>query len=685
MQRAFPFGISAACSFLMLVASTSALAKPASVFMLQFGSFESTEEANQRVSSLKSKHAGLIGNMGSRVQEVALPDNLTVFRTQAGPVASRAEAQSICAQLASNGDECYVVETAMSTQPAATQMAKANTAPASVSFSKPNTPAPTIETLNAASTAQATSPAVKMPPLPTPAAKEDMQVAAMESKLEAATAAPTSAREDARKTIASDMSAVKALESAPPITKATTLKPALPDTDKPVVKTASSADNERPSFWSRLNPFSDDASDAKPTKVAAPKVETAVTKVESTEVAAVEVKKPALPSAEAPRVTAPAAMQTPVATQPAAMSDGRTPVMLPAKQSADTSSSLPLPPPPAMNDSAKQIFARNQQEAPRLVPEQTGSVPVIAAASGRPAVTNAPFSNASNETLTRLGKPVTTTAGDGSVKVGEAQRVPLSQATQMPSDGSPMYVPSGSSVAPPDASIPIRTTPRGITPPAGELAAPEVALPASQNTAKTLWAELGPYRDAPAALAFWDTFRGKNPDFPVVRVRVIQSYAQKTRGDSNVQLRVGPFAKPESIAYLCGQFKEVYSLKCGPVTDMGMSSSQSDARSRMMQGEANLATQSMNANNAPQMQGTYWLQLGSYPSLPQAQNTWADLKNRYASAMAGMNPNIAVPPLSSGQRPTYRLRGGPFTSELAATKACLALKSAGGNCLVSGN
>lgn len=681
MQRAFPFGISAACSFLMLVASTSALAKPASVFMLQFGSFESTDEANQRVSSLKSKHAGLIGNMGSRVQEVALPDNLTVYRTQAGPVASRAEAQSICAQLASNGDECYVVETAMSTQPAATQVAKAAAAPASVSFSKPNTPAPTIETLNAASAAQAVSPAVKMPPLPTPAAKADMQVAAMESKLDAAKSAPTTARDDARKTIASEMSAVKALESAPPITKATTLKPSLPDTDKPVVKTASAPEGDRPSFWSRMNPFSDDdAPDAKQAKVTQPKVETAIAKVDATEVAAMEVKKPALPPVETPRVTAPAAaVQAPVAA-----TDGRTPVMLPAKQVADASSSLPLPPPPAMNDSAKQIFARNQQEAPRLVPEQTGNVPTIAA-TGQPAATNAPFSNASNETLARVGKPVTTTAGDGSVKVGEAQRVPLSQATQMPADGSPMYVPSGSSVAPPDASIPIRTTPRGITPPAGELAAPEVALPASQNTAKTLWAELGPYRDAPAALAFWDKFRSKNPDFPVVRVRVIQSYAQQTRGDSNVQLRVGPFAKPESISYLCGQFKDVYSLKCGPVTDMGVSSSQSDARSRVMQGEANLATQSMNANNAPQMQGTYWLQLGSYPSLPQAQNTWADLKNRYASAMAGMNPNIAVPPLSSGQRPTYRLRGGPFTSELAATKACLALKSAGGNCLVSGN
>lgn len=652
MQRAFSFGIPAACSFLALIASTSALAKPASVFMLQFGSFESSQEAEQRVSSLKAKHGGLIGNFPSRVMEVSVGDSLTVYRTQAGPVASRAEAQSICAQLASNGDECYVVETAMTQNPMPKQVAKAADAPASVSFAKPEIPAPTVETLSAPSPASATTDMTAE----SVAAIAGPKVANVVPATTTVATQPT--REEARAALVNDMSAVKALENAPEISKTTTT-PVV----EPKKEDMAAAPAEEPGFWSRLNPFSDDEPEVKKAVAAPTPVETAVAKV------------------EAQPVAAPAA---PVET------NDRPRVMLPAVTgNATETASAPaiLPPPPPMNASAKEIYERNRQEAPQLVAQ---AAPVAAAAAPVAAPVNVPaastpFAPASDETLSRLGKPapVATTVGEGTVKVGEAQRVPLSGATQ--SQPMPMYVPSGSAIAPADASIPIRTTPRQISAPVGVPASPEALLPASQNTQKTLWAELRPYKDAASALQFWDTFRSKNPDFPVVRVRVIQSYAQTVRHDSDVALRVGPFAKRESIAYLCGQFKEVYSLKCGEITDMGISSAQGDSRTRALQGEANLATQAMMAQNAPKMQGTWWLQLGTYPSLAQAQNSWSDHKKRYADAMVGMNPNIAVPQLSSGSRPVYRLRGGPFTSEVTATKACLALKSAGGNCLVSGN
>lgn len=646
MQRAFSFGIPAACSFIALVVSTSALARPASVFMLQFGSFESSQEAEQRVSSLKAKHGGLIGGFPSRVMEVSVGDSLTVYRTQAGPVASRAEAQSICAQLASNGDECYVVETAMTQNPMPKQVAKAADVPASISFAKPEIPAPTVETLSAPSPASAT----------TNMTAESVAAIAEPKVANVVLSQPT--REEARAALVNDMSAVKALETAPEISKATTTPVVEPKKEDVAVATA-----EEPGFWSRLNPFSDDEPEVKEAVKAPAPVETAVAKVETQPVAA-----PAAPveTSERPRVMLPAA----------------------AGDATETASvAAMLPPPPPMNTSAKEIYERNRQEAPQLVaqavPVATTATPVAVPVDAPAAPV--PFAPASDETLTRLGKPApaATTVGEGSVKVGEAQRVPLSGATQ--SQPMPMYVPSGSAIAPADASIPIRTTPRQITAPEGVPASPEALLPASQNTQKTLWAELRPYKDAASALQFWDTFRSKNPDFPVVRVRVIQSYAQTVRHDSDVALRVGPFAKRESIVYLCGQFKEVYSLKCGEITDMGISSAQGNSRTRALQGEANLATQAMMAQNAPKMQGTWWLQLGAYPSLAQAQNSWSDLKKNYAGAMVGMNPNIVVPQLSSGARPVYRLRGGPFTSEVTATRACLALKSAGGNCLVSGN
>lgn len=661
MKRVYSSALKTACAVSLIVASTTALAKPASVFMLQFGSFESTNEANDRVAKLKSRHGGLIGNLPSRVQQVALPDNLTVYRTQAGPVASRAEAQSICAQLASNGDECYVVETAMTTGNPTTVAASQPKA-ADVSFMKPKTPTPAVETVEQAGIQPAPAPATVPAPLPSVAAKPEAPKLALPS------AAPARS---------SEMSAVKALESAPPISKTTTTRD-VAHASAPKVN----APKKETSFWDSINPFSDDDEDK--VQVAKPKpVETAVAKVEAPRELP-PVAKPAMPELVTPKPVA-TPVTAPVVTQHA--SAERPVVNLPAvpvESMASQGSSLPLPPPPAPNDTARRLLEENRRATAGIMPEATGTVPQ--AQPVRVAQTAAsPFERASNETLARAGKPVAAiSAGDGTVKVGEAQRVPVTNTTTT-QPSQPLFMPSGSSVAPADASIPIRQGAREITPPAGELASPQVVLPASQTMGKTLWAELTPYKDASAALSFWDKFRSKNPDFPVVRVRVVQSYAQKTRGAEEVSLRVGPFAKRESIAYLCGQYKEVYSLKCYEVTDMGTSNAQGDARTRAQQGEANLAAQSMASQNSPAMQGTFWLQLGSYPTLAMAQNTWGDLKQRYPQAMAGMNPNIAVPPLSSGARPTYRLRGGPFTSELAATKACLNLKSAGGNCLVSGN
>lgn len=92
--------------------STQAMA--ASVTMLQFGSFETRVEAEKRLSEVASKHGGDIGNLPTAIREIKLPpDNLTVYRTQAGPVESRSVAQSICSKLAATGDECYIVQTAM--------------------------------------------------------------------------------------------------------------------------------------------------------------------------------------------------------------------------------------------------------------------------------------------------------------------------------------------------------------------------------------------------------------------------------------------------------------------------------------------------------------------------------------------------------------------------------------------
>lgn len=156
---------------LLAGAALIALASPsfaAPVVMLQFGSFESKAEADQRLASMKSKHAGILGDMPSFVREVKTPYGSTVYRTQVGPVAGRPQAQSICAQLVSNGDsECYIVESAMPQTPT-TQVAQ-----------EPSKQAPALVEAKPKEVAQAKPTQAEMPAIKAPA---DVKAAPAETK-----------------------------------------------------------------------------------------------------------------------------------------------------------------------------------------------------------------------------------------------------------------------------------------------------------------------------------------------------------------------------------------------------------------------------------------------------------------------------------------------------------------------
>ena len=84
------------------------------VYMMQLGSFQTQEEAESYWSEIQSKHKAALGSVNAQVRSVVLPpDDKVAFRTQAGPVQSRDEADRICAQISNAGDECFVMETAM--------------------------------------------------------------------------------------------------------------------------------------------------------------------------------------------------------------------------------------------------------------------------------------------------------------------------------------------------------------------------------------------------------------------------------------------------------------------------------------------------------------------------------------------------------------------------------------------
>lgn len=108
--RRLAFSTALALSF----AGLSTSAQAGTVFTVQLGSFESEKEARAQWSKLQSRFPDLFEPLNYASAKVQLPpDDFVYYRTQAGPIATRSDADDICRRLIVKGFECYVAETAM--------------------------------------------------------------------------------------------------------------------------------------------------------------------------------------------------------------------------------------------------------------------------------------------------------------------------------------------------------------------------------------------------------------------------------------------------------------------------------------------------------------------------------------------------------------------------------------------
>lgn len=102
--------------FALLLSTALIAASPAYasvVTILQFGSYQTRAEAEKRLAEVSEKFKTQLGGLTLSVREVKLPTaELTVYRTQTGPIENPANAQGICAQFAALREECYVVQSA---------------------------------------------------------------------------------------------------------------------------------------------------------------------------------------------------------------------------------------------------------------------------------------------------------------------------------------------------------------------------------------------------------------------------------------------------------------------------------------------------------------------------------------------------------------------------------------------
>lgn len=503
----------------------------ASLTMLQFGSFETRAEAQKRLAEVTAKHATQLSTLASNIREVKLPpDNLTVYRTQAGPVESRAAAQAICSQLASAGDECYIVQTAMVSAPA-----KAPTlAQAAATAAAPVTSA-VAEAVD--STAKAVAAAT--PELPAisdskPTARDPLNRAALETVSADRTQEALATAADQRTEFAQDDAAAAQVNKA--------LDDALNEKKGADNSAATTTENSAPSrsFWSRLNPFSADeptkAPVAKAPDTGAAPVEAVAAKALAATAAPTTEPEAAVAAAVPEEAAAPVPAPVPVAiapklatlesqplpstpSAPAAVSLSRTPITLDTTPVILHADPLPLPPPPAplREQDRRELAAGIKPKLP--APEVIAASPITS-----PAVTAA--------------------VNDGSVEVEEAKRVPVTQAV----------------AAPTLAAAPVQA-PR--TAPAANLS------PTATDGQKTIWAQVGPFASEQAAIDYWSAYRQSHPDFPVVRVRATTPLQTIVGSKTQSWLRVGPVANAAFVTSLCGSLGAQPGLRCGVVRDSG--------------------------------------------------------------------------------------------------------------------
>lgn len=561
-----------------LLVATPALAAP--VFMVKFGGFESRAEAETRLNTLKTKHAGVLSRLDLSVGETKLPpDNLTVYSAQAGPLATRADAQSICSQLSSNGDECYVVETAMRPATAAPVAAAApvpapvaTPVPAPVAAAAPvSAPAPVV----AAAPAPALVPA---PTMPLDASRDPKNVKAINS----VAASPSMTSDEASEAVAADMHRQLAASTSPSSSPAPRVVPPQPspyaassvgvspattathiaedDAKKAVVAgaAADTAPKER-SFWDRVfgseeaKPAAMPVAATPPAPVAAP-------------VAPVIVSAPA--PARMPAPPAPVLAAAPVPAPAPVAAPAPTPVY-PATAPVYPANAPVYPP----VDEATKARAAQQMAAP-------ATPPVIAA----PVVTEAqPF---------RLPPP------PAPLPARAPAPAPMTAPAPLPVAAAPVPAPQSTGTLPSNVKVeearrvPVTATPMPV-PPAPAPAIPPELSPASSVGVKTLWAEVGSFSSPQEALAFWDSYRAKHPDFPVVRVRVTTPMQSAMHGKGKAtNLRIGPFGHQGFIRNLCSTLDDEdilddNDLHCGSITDMGVASSRDERRGLLPQSRYN--------------------------------------------------------------------------------------------------
>lgn len=84
--------------------------KVAKGIRVQLGAYRSEAEAKREWKKIQTKHKSLLGRVGMMVQQVDIPNKGTMYRLQAGPLASRDGARNMCKKLVAAGQGCFIAK-----------------------------------------------------------------------------------------------------------------------------------------------------------------------------------------------------------------------------------------------------------------------------------------------------------------------------------------------------------------------------------------------------------------------------------------------------------------------------------------------------------------------------------------------------------------------------------------------
>lgn len=688
----------AGISFLSVIVFMVPVAQAKSVFLLQLGSFKTAKEAEEYSNKLLTSNADILKNLSLKTTNVTLqPDNYEVYRTQAGPVSTRAEANRLCSQLKADQKECFVVETAMFSPDNSTKIAKVEE-PAIRSVPETSTKLlqeePSSITLPSAekpgffSSLFSGSSGQKSPV----ATQEASSLKAEEKTASAALPAELPEAKSDEKSLA----ALPALAETPPVDRNVKTPPAQ-TASAPLAKggtrnRTSIEPEETKSNFAWLFPSRDASAAAEPEaqeKLDSQKTERAEKEpVANTEIASIketekqnidpgkETEKGFFESLFSPSARAETSSAETPGTQ---VVDSPSPD-LPEPPVASIATKAPEPriiPQPAVvaeapldirepdsirpsrnPDELKPASAEPERSA-TLAPSRYATRSVAPAASRESRGGNYTERSKPKPLLPESSREIRSTSEEtqesnsfrkAKVSVSEAVRVPLSDKPRN------VYVQR----RPPQPAY--------------------YAMPSENVGIKSLWAQIGSFNDEPEALQYWDRLAGTEPNLTGnVRIRVTRPFTSAYRPNSGVSLKAGPYADSNDIRRLC-EYVITEGLRCSMAGDLGSSATAGTLRERGYSARNYQSSSSRDADS--DSEDSYWVQFGTYSSRSEAEDVWESIKAGNKRLLGQYKSFIKAPPMGSNSRALYRLRTGPFANGASASNLCGRLEGKGVDCIV---